>query len=321
MGLSRVNAQYLIAARRSGVRFDRTLTIGRQNLFAGPHWAWRAMARAGVAPAISKREFLDAFEESKWFGDPLLRALGATELSSMDASGWEGADVVHDLNQPVPEALHQRYTLVYDGGSLEHIFDVPTVLRSYMEMVEVGGHLIIQTNADGHMGHGLYQFSPELFYRVLSAENGYEVEHVTAMVDDVGWGRLGNVPIPYELHGPWYEVVDPAEVRERVVLEREGPVVLQVQARRTRAVPVLRSPPQQSDYAATWAAAEDAPAAPPPAAPLRQRLVERLPAHAEMELWWEIAPRLLGVRSPYLLGRERRRRSFRNRRYFKLRSR
>lgn len=317
MGVSRVTAQYLIAARKEGVRFDRTLTIGRQALFAGPHWAWRRLVDSRVVPAITKREFLDGFEDSQWFADPLLRALGAAELSAMDASGWEGADLVHDLNRPVPDELHQRYSLVYDGGSIEHIFDVPTVLRSYMEMVEVGGHLIIQTNADGHMGHGLYQFSPELFYRVLSEDNGFQVEHVTAMVDDVGWGRISNVAIPYELRGPWYEVVDPAQVRERVVLEREGPVVLHVQARRVRAVPVLEAPPQQSDYAATWAAAE---ATAPRRERLRERLVHKLPAHVEMELWWGLAPRLLAFRSPYRLGRERRRRSFRNRRYYRPRS-
>jgi hypothetical protein len=315
MGVSRVMAEYLIDARKQGVRFDRTLTIGRQSLFAGPRWAWGRLVRSGVLPAMSRREYLAAFDASPWYADPLLRALGATELSAMDASGWEGADVVHDLNHPVPEELHQRYSLVFDGGSIEHIFDVPTVLRSYMEMVEVGGHLIIQTNADGHMGHGLYQFSPELFYRVLSAENGFEVEHVLAMVDDVGWGRISNVAIPYELRGPWYEVTDPARVRERVVLEREGPVVLHVLARRVRAVPVLRSPPQQSDYAATWSAAAEA--APPPPPRLRERLVRRLPAHLEMELWWGLAPRLLPFRSPYWLGRERRRRSFRNRRYYR----
>jgi hypothetical protein len=315
MGVSRVTAEYLIAARKEGVRFDRTLTIGRQNLFAGPHWAWKKLTAAGVEPAIPKRDYLDAFEESKWFADPLLRALGATELSSLDASGWEGAEIVHDLNRPVPDQLHQRFSLVYDGGSIEHVFNVPTVLRNYMEMVEVGGHLIVQTNADGHMGHGLYQFSPELFYRVLSAENGFVVEHVTAMVDDVAWGRLSNVAIPYELRGPWYDVADPAQVRERVVLECEGPVVLHVQARRVEAVPVLQSPPQQSDYAATWAAAE-APAAPHPER-LRERLVHKLPAHAEMELWWGIAPRLLGVRNPFWFRRERRRRSFRNRRFYR----
>ncbi|HEX8206285.1 MAG TPA: hypothetical protein VF587_09525 [Solirubrobacteraceae bacterium] len=116
-------------------------------------------------------------------------------------------------------------------------------------------------------------------------------------------------------------MVDPADVRERVVLEREGPVVLQVQARRVRAVPILRSPPQQSDYAATWeAAAAEAPAPPPPPR-LRERLAKALPAHVEMELWWGIAPRLLRLRSPYLLGRERRRRSFRNRRYYRPRGR
>ncbi len=30
-----------------------------------------------------------------------------------------------------------------DGGTLEHIFNVPVALKSYMEMVRVGGHLIL----------------------------------------------------------------------------------------------------------------------------------------------------------------------------------
>lgn len=54
-----------------------------------------------------------------------------------------------------------------DGGALEHTFNVPVALTSYMEMVRVGGRLILVSPANDHFGHGFYQFSAELFYSAL----------------------------------------------------------------------------------------------------------------------------------------------------------
>jgi methyltransferase family protein len=60
----------------------------------------------------------------------------------MDASGFEGSSIQHDLNQPIPPSLSARFTLVLDSGTLEHVFDVPQALRNCMEIVAPGGHLI-----------------------------------------------------------------------------------------------------------------------------------------------------------------------------------
>jgi hypothetical protein len=35
------------------------------------------------------------------------------------------------------------------------------------------------TPANNQMGHGFYQFSPELFFRVFSQENGYLLRALT----------------------------------------------------------------------------------------------------------------------------------------------
>jgi hypothetical protein len=228
MGIETHDVEFLLEARGRGVDFGRTLTIGRQEVkVPGP-----VLARfLGSDP--------DSFPSSR-YAEPLFEHLGAAAVDSLDASSYEQATIVHDLNEPVDPALHGRYTAVYDGGSLEHVFNFPVAIRSCMEMVAPGGHLLLQSPANNQCGHGFYQFSPELLYRVLSAENGFEVERMVAV----------------ELYrNRRFEVADPADVGGRVELTNARPVLLLVQARRTTVVPLLRRPPQQSDYAAAWGGA------------------------------------------------------------------
>ena len=69
--------------------------------------------------------------------------------------------------------LKNKYTLVIDGGCLEHIFNFPVAIKNCMEMLQEGGHFIGITPANNLMGHGFYQFSPELYFRIFSKENGF----------------------------------------------------------------------------------------------------------------------------------------------------
>ena len=135
--------------------------------------------------------------------------------------------------------LHNYYDLVYDGGTIEHIFDVKQALQNIMSLPRIGGRVIIHTMANNYFGHGFYQFSPELFYRAFSPENGYKVERVVLHAD-------------FEF-ARWYDIPDPTEVRGRIELanNRHG-LMLFVSATRHAIVPVFEHPPQQSDYSALW---------------------------------------------------------------------
>jgi hypothetical protein len=306
-------AEFLIEARSRGARFDRAGTIGRQGLFVGPRRLLRLLTRHGTWPADRPtREFYELYRSAPGFLDPLLMALGAREVTSIDASPYEGADVIHNLNATLPPELRSRFSLLFDGGSLEHIFNVPVALRSYMEMVEVGGHLIILTVANNFFGHGFYQFSAELFYRVLSPENGYEVERVVVQENDFLWTNIFRTTLPVEVAGPSYDAADPAVVRSRVLLQSKNPVVIHVQARRIRDLPVLARAPEQSDYVAQWAAhaASDS-------RPLREHLANRVPVDLLLQAKWDILAPLCSALRPFLRHRERKRRSFRNRRWYR----
>jgi SAM-dependent methyltransferase len=236
MGFDVQGVRFLMSAHRSGVRFAKTAILGRQELFMDPTSLRRILRSFGMA--TNDAEVRRLLTEANGFAEPLLRLLGAEHICSVDASSYEGASIVHDMNLPIPSSLRGAFSVVIDAGTLEHIFDFPTAIKNCMEMVQEGGHLLLMTPANNFMGHGFYQFSPELFFRVCSEDNGFEV--VKAILCEV------------DPDARWYEIVDPARARRRVELVNSRPAYLLIQARKVRQVPILPVAPQQSDYRLLW---------------------------------------------------------------------
>ena len=236
MGLNTDHLRFVLLARASGVRFERSLMIGRQELIVDVSTLRRILAAGGIQ--TTEEEVGRLLEEGDGFADPLLRLLGALQIDSMDISPYEGATIEHDLNEPIPPSLRNRYSVVIDSGSLEHVFNISQALRNCLEMVEDGGHFISIGPANNAMGHGFYQFSPELYFRTLSARNGFRIERIVAkeMYADA----------------PWYAVADPAAVGRRAEWQSLGEMHLMVCAHKERTAQIFHAVPQQSDYIPPW---------------------------------------------------------------------
>jgi hypothetical protein len=269
MGINVNNLRFLVRAKLAGADYSRTAMLGRQGLHLSYGDFHRVLTREFRLP-LSDAAVRAAYERR--FAEGLLELLGAHEVHSVDYSDFEGAEFVADLNQPVPAHLHGRYTAVIDGGTLEHVFHFPNAIESAMRMVAVGGHFLGMTMANNHMGHGFYQFSPELFYRVFSPENGFEV--VEMFLHEGREARR------------WRRALDSNAVRFRLTLRNAEPTGLLVLARKRADAPLFRSPPVQSDYAAAWS--EGVPTRPR----LRKRMYRSLPAPLKT-----LTARLLELRS------------------------
>src|SRR5690606_3665902 len=269
------DAKMLWEARTQGARFDATLTVGRQSLNLHPREvaefrrlhadAVSGVASAGasggtsaVAPRASG--ILRDYTFYDFADDFLREALDVRQLDVMDYSGYEGAAVIHDLNQPVPATLHERYDAVIDGGALEHIFNFPVAVSNLMNMTKPGGRLFLFLPANNLCGHGFYQFSPELMFRVFTERNGFATERV--ILWESAYPGVETTPA-----GVAYDVTDPEQVRERVGLMSRGPVIMGVQARKLATVPLFATPPLQSDYSAIWKEAAGEAASPGAPAP------------------------------------------------------
>ena len=230
MGIDKDVAKFLLSARERKVNFKKSLMLGNQQFQFFNH------DYTHLAEVFN----LEDFTRIKTSTD-FLQFLGAEEIRAMDFSDYEGASILHDLNKPVGDELKNKFTFVLDGGTTEHVFNFPTALANAMEMVAVGGHLVIITGGNNFLGHGFYQFSPELFYRALSAENGFEVKRLVAA----------------EVGGRWFEVADPQTVKSRVELINDQPTYLMVLAQKLASVPLFVNAPQQSDYVEMWQGDEE----------------------------------------------------------------
>ena len=91
------------------------------------------------------------------------KRLGASEVYSLDASDFEGADFIHDLNViPPPEELKGRFDLILNWGTMEHVFHLPNVLANIFDMLKLGGRVIHFSPVNAYE-HGFYSFSPSFF--------------------------------------------------------------------------------------------------------------------------------------------------------------
>jgi len=232
--------KFLFWAKNLGVCFQRSLSLGHLCLLCPPGRFRRAARDFGI-PATQEQinECYRREKNTALYIDQFLRFLGAEECVSVDYSDFEGASLLHNLNERFPENLRGHFDVVLDGGTLEHIFNFPAALRHSMELVRVGGHMILNTPASNQMGHGFYQTSPELYFRVFSEENGFALRKIVLCEGCPG-------------DAPFYEVKDPALTGFRTELVSPKLMALIVMAQRTADVPILASMPQQSDYAAVW---------------------------------------------------------------------
>jgi hypothetical protein len=235
LGIDIQQAKFLYSSRRHGVSFGELATLGRQCLMASKEQlrGWLASERDDSVPGGIQA----VTENSGHFAEPFWQFLGAGNVTSFDASDYEGATVVHDFNEPIPAGFHGRFDTVVDSGSLEHIFNFPTAIRNLMLMVKPGGHLLIMTPANNFCGHGFYQFSPEVFYGLLGAQNGYAVRRMLL---------AECFPDAF-----WWEVPDPAVIGRRVSFENRYWTHLFLIAQRVRLVDTFVFP-QQTDYSAMW---------------------------------------------------------------------
>lgn len=247
----------------------------------GPFGAVATLGRQQIhlhTPQI--RELLGITGDAYWFGQYceglLMGEFGATLVESFDASGYEGATHVRDLNQPVVPP--RRYDTVIDLGTSEHVFDVAQALRNTAGLCAVGGQILHVLPGDNLNGHGFWQFSAEAFFSFYGEANGFaDTEVIFAEVRNFkSWHRLRRAP--REGH--------------RIEIGSRSPTYLLVRTRKTADIVTAERPArvQQSDYETIWAEgrgdaapAPERPVAPPPPrrrsvlAPLAKRALALTP--------------------------------------------
>ena len=62
----------------------------------------------------------------------------------MDFSDYEGANIIQDLNTLIKNHdIFEKYDLIIDGGTLEHVFHVPNAFENFFKLLKIGGQFYI----------------------------------------------------------------------------------------------------------------------------------------------------------------------------------
>jgi len=227
----------LLYAERLGAVMKDVATLGRHRMYCTPRDVQSVLRAAGRN--CEEESIRNSFRRTDGFCEGVFQYIWPQcKVESFDNSVFEGATVVHDMNTALPRSYAERYDVVIDGGTLEHVFHFPNAIKNALEMPKKGGYFVTIPPANNAMGHGFYQFSPELLFRVLAPENGYELCDLFVFVQRPG--------------AAWYRVSDPATLGCRVQLRNHQRVYMLAIARRVEICEIFKTIPQQSDYSARW---------------------------------------------------------------------
>ena len=174
MGISR-GAVKLILDEGSERKFSgAVLQLGRQDLHFSQSQLekWAQSKAFGLSKAPKEEKTAAKGPLSVDLDDvEFFSMLGFESVASADFSDYENPSMTLDLNQPVPTELHERFDVIFDGGTMEHCFDTFQVPRNIFSMLKKGGRIIHSSPSNNHVDHGFYMYSPTLFADYYSANN------------------------------------------------------------------------------------------------------------------------------------------------------
>ncbi len=174
MGISRGVVKLLLEESVSRRFSGAILQLGRQDL----HFSKSQLEQWGLATACPLREAPNA--EDFAVKEPLrldindiqfFSMLGFDSVASADFSDYENSSIILDLNQPIPAELHEKFDVIFDGGTMEHCFNTFQVLKNIFSMLKKGGRIIHSSPSSNHVDHGFYMYSPTLFADYYAANN------------------------------------------------------------------------------------------------------------------------------------------------------
>jgi SAM-dependent methyltransferase len=115
-------------------------------------------------------------------------ALGFERVDSLDLLADESPTFVHDLNRPLPGELVGRYDVVFDTGTLIHVFDQRAAFANLGNAVREGGRAIHYVPSTNHVDVGYFMHSPQIFADFYAA-NGWLVEWMRFCEFEPLWWR------------------------------------------------------------------------------------------------------------------------------------
>lgn len=151
--------------------------MGQQAIYATRRDVEHIFGLHAVTPKVLKDGFDTKNKIPAWQEMPhnkftnasvVLTLLGADRVFAADASDYENPDFIIDLNDEISKNYYEKFDVIIDMGTMEHVFDIPTALGNIVKMLKKSGDVILASPSSNSIDHGFYSFSPTLFFDFFS---------------------------------------------------------------------------------------------------------------------------------------------------------
>lgn len=149
MGIAPYVAEAIIREHKYRPIRGDVLLLGRQTMQFSPQHAADMVRAAGLVPAalpdddsVIDRQTWEAEGQTYIRDDAFFRLLGVPAIRALDHSDYEGAEIIHDLNTPIPAYLENTADFILDGSTLDNLFSPSTAIQTVARMLRPGGRFL-----------------------------------------------------------------------------------------------------------------------------------------------------------------------------------
>jgi SAM-dependent methyltransferase len=156
------------------------LTLGQQSIWATYDEVKEIILSEGIRPCkleanLNLKTKIPGWQNSLnsnfTNAEVFFKLLGVTNVFVLDISNYENADIICNLNYDIRDNLINKFDIILDCGTIEHIFNVRTAMENISKMLKPGGRVILMTPTSNFMDHGFYSISPTFFFDYYSQNN------------------------------------------------------------------------------------------------------------------------------------------------------
>jgi hypothetical protein len=194
MGLSKQMARFVIREGKYSPIRGSVLMIGRQTIHLTPERFAELMREEGMSidPAIpvsldttTQKGAGRGFISDAYF----FKVLGADNVIAIDVSDYEGAEIVHNLDTPIPAHLEGKFDFICNGSVLDNMFNPIMGLTNISKLLAPAGRVIHFEHSSNTVNNAYLQFSPNWFFDYYVVNKYADCKTYIALF--------------YDLNGPW----------------------------------------------------------------------------------------------------------------------
>ena len=91
-------------------------------------------------------------------------------IQTLDVTAYEGAEIVHDMHDPIPDHLCNQFDFIWNGSCLDNMSDPATAIQNTFRMLKPGGRVFMMEIGTPH--HNAYtMYSPAFFFDFFAINN------------------------------------------------------------------------------------------------------------------------------------------------------